>query len=94
MTKKKTEKQTELINVNSEKVLAEVQTKTDKVTVNGLYLPELENKENSVSKSVYLKESLYTKLYKISKELNVSINVIHVSLLEQFVNANTHLLKK
>lgn len=94
MAKEKTIKKTEVTEVNSEKTLKEIGKKMEGLTVNGLFLPEKEKKENLLQRSIYIKPSLYEKFYKLSKELDLSMNLIQVTLIEQFVNANTHLLKK
>lgn len=79
--------------VDADNVKKNIDKQKEKLVVNGLYLPEKNQKENLIQRSLYLKPSLYESLYKISKVIDCSINEIHVRLAEQFVEQNKHLLK-
>lgn len=92
--KEQTKKKDSEIAKSTKKVLKKVNDENVKLTVKGLYLPEKLQKENLLQRSYYIKPSLYEKVYKISQKIDASINLIHVTLLEQFVNENKHLLNE
>lgn len=76
----------------TETLVKSMQKKEGELIVNGLYLPEKEKKQDLIQRTIYYKPVTYTNLALISKKINVPMNTITNTLLEQFINENKHLL--
>lgn len=83
----------DLSEKDSANIKKKIEQENESLMVNGLFLPEKKEKENTIQRSIYMPPQLYADFYKIASKLKISMNEIHILLASQFTENNKHLLK-
>lgn len=72
------------------KILETAKQERKRLTINGIYLPEKEDKSETSVKSYRIKNEKYDKFYKLCVSHNISMNEALNAMIDNFLNENTN----